>query len=177
MGYAVSWLAVRRDTESSVLSALDLEKTSKTEEVPESEWSTTRVPDWLVIWSNSCQPKRFRHVESKLHGEVVVCDVEEHVMFCSVAAFNNGTLNWRITHDAQQGNDHLLVEGQPPEVLSQIRMEQFAHVEEDRDVDFIFDIPIRVAHEVVGFRHDGPSPAAFEVLQATSGNRPKWKFW
>jgi hypothetical protein len=112
MGYAVSWLAIRGNTESSVLASLGLEKTGETEEVPESGWSITRVRDWLVIWSNSCQPKRFCDAGAKLHGEVVMCDVEEHVMFSSVAAFNNGTVSWCITHDAQQAIDHLLVEGQ-----------------------------------------------------------------
>ena len=177
MGYAVSWLAIRGNTESSVLASLGLEKTGETEAVPESDWSTTRVGDWLVIWSNSCQPKRFGDSAAKLHGEVVICDVEEHVMFSSVATFNNGTVSWRVTHDAQQADDHLLIEGQPPESFARIQTEQFARVGEDREVDFIFDIPVRVAQERVGFRHDAASSASFEVLRVTSGNKPKWKFW
>ena len=98
-------------------------------------------------------------------------------MFSSVAFFNTGTLSWRITHDAQEANDHLRVEGQPPASLAHIQAEQLARVGEDREVDFIFDIPVRVAQETVGFRHDGASSAAFEVLRVTSGNKSKWKLW
>lgn len=177
MGFGVSWLAIRGNTESTVLASLGMEKTGETEEVPESDSSTTRVRDWMVICSNSCQPRRFRDAGSKLKGEVVICDVEEHVMFSSVAVFKNGTVIWRIVHDAQQANDHLLVEGNPPDSLARIQCEQYMRGKEDRDVDFIFDIPIRVAQELVGFRHDEAAKRSFEVLRATSGNKLRWKFW
>ena len=177
IGIGVSWLAIRGNTENTVLASLGLEKTGETEEVLENDWSTTRVRDWMVICSNSFGPRRFRDAVSKLSGEVVICDVEEHVMFSSVVDFKNCTVIWRIVHDAQQANDHLLVEGNPPKSLARIQCEQYTRVKDDRDVDFIFDIPIRVAHEVVGFRHDEKVERAFEVLRATSGNKPKWKFW
>lgn len=45
MGCAVSWLVIRGNTESSVLSSLGLERTGETEGIPESDWSTTRVRD------------------------------------------------------------------------------------------------------------------------------------
>jgi hypothetical protein len=48
---------------------------------------------------------------------------------------------------------------------------------EDREVDFIFDIPIRVAQELVGFRHDEAVDRTFEVLRSAAGSKPKWKFW
>ena len=55
MGYAVSWLAIRGNTETSMLASLALEKTGETEEIAESDWSATRGREWLVVWSNSCQ--------------------------------------------------------------------------------------------------------------------------
>jgi len=177
VGYAISWLAVRADSEHSVLASLGLEKTGETEEVPDSNWSATRVRDWVVIWSNSYEPRRFRGAGSKLNEEVIICDVEEHVMFVSVAAFKNGTMNWRVVHDAQQAPNHLEIEGTPPESFARIQREQFARVSEDREVDFIFDIPVRLAQELVGFRHDGELSTAFEILRDTSGSKPTWKFW
>ena len=64
-------------------------------------------------------------------------------MYASAAAFKDGNLSWRIVHDAQQASDHLSLEGAPPKSLPKIQPEQFARVSEDREVDFIFDIPIR----------------------------------
>ena len=98
-------------------------------------------------------------------------------MFVSVAAFKNGTMSWRIVHDAQQAPNHLAIEGTPPESFARIQKEQFARMNEDHEVDLIFDIRVRLAQELVGFRHDGASSASFEVLRVTSGNKPRWKFW
>ncbi len=177
MGFAISWLAVRSNTEASALSVLGLEKTGETEEIPESDWCSTRLGEWTIVWSNSCGPAGFRDAPSKLKGEVIVCDVEEHVMFVSACAFKDGVLDWRVVHDAQKAQDHLTVEGTPPESFVHIRAEEFAHVGEDPDVDFIFEIPVRMAQEVVGFRHDQDSGTVFDILRVTSQPKPKWKFW
>src|SRR6266700_164787 len=177
MGFAISWLAVRDSKENAPLDVLGLEKTGETEEIPESEWSTTQIGDWTVVWSDRFEPKKFRDATSKLKGEVIVCDVEEHVMYASVAAFKDSNQSWRIVHDAQQASDHLLLEGSPPQSLPKIQTEQFARVSEDREVDFIFDIPIRVAQELVGFRHDQAVEGTFEVLRSAAGSKSKWKLW
>ena len=98
MGYAISWLAARGSSEAAILSVLRLEKTGHSEEIPESDWCSTQIGEWVLIWSNSCQPKRFADAADRLAGTVVRCDVEEHVMFSSAAAFLNGSLKWRVEH-------------------------------------------------------------------------------
>jgi hypothetical protein len=177
MGYAISWLAIRGSSEPAVLAALGLEKTGEKEKenVPESDWCSTQVGEWIVIWSNSFEPARFVDAASRMKGEAVICDVEEHVMFVSVTAFEGGVPSWRIVHDAQQGRDHLTVEGKPPESLARIQAEEFARVSKDGEVDFVFEIPIRMAIEVVGFRHDADSATAFETLRLVSEPKAWWR--
>jgi len=99
-------------------------------------------------------------------------------MFVSASAFSDGALSWRIVHDAQKARDHLAIEGKPPESFDRIRAEELARVNQDHEVDFIFEIPVRMAQEVIGFRHDaGPTPV-FNILRAVaSETKPKWKFW
>lgn len=174
MGFSISWMAVRDDNDTSVLASLGLEKTGETEESPGKHWCGTRVGEWTVVWSNSYEPARFRGAPSKLRGQVLICDVEEHVMCASTSAFNDGIPSWRIVHDAQQAQDHLAIAGTPPESLVRIRAEPFARVSEDPEVDRIFDIPLRVAKEVAGFRHDEKYGSAFDILRVTN---PRWKFW
>jgi len=179
MGYAISWLAVRGTSESDVLAALGLEKTEHVEKggVPEGEWCSARLGQWTLVWSDSFEPARFTKAVPKLKGEMVICSVEEHVMFISAAAFVDGLLSWRIIHDAQQGANHLSVEGNPPAAFARIQAEEFARAKEADDVDYVFEIPARTAQEVVGFRHDAKSTAAFENLQVISKPKPWWKFW
>jgi hypothetical protein len=177
MGYSISWLAVRDTPEESVLAALGLEKTGEAEEGPKSRWCSKRVNQWTVAWSNSFQPWRFRNAASKFTGEVVVFAVEEHVMFASAAAFSDGRLRWRVAHDEQEARDHLAVEGNPPQSLKHIQAEQLARMPEDPEVNFVIEIPVRLAQEVVGFRYEEGSEGVFDVLRVSSGTRPKWKFW
>ena len=174
MGYAISWLAVRNRAQESVLASIGLVKTGQTEEIPESDWCSKQVGEWTVVWSNSFQPSKFRNAAAKIKGEVVVFDIEEHVMFASVSAFHDGHPSWRIEHDAQESADHLSVEGNPPECLDRIRAEQFARVPEDPEVDFVIDIPVRIAQEAVGFRYDEALNATFDVCSET---KSKWSFW
>jgi hypothetical protein len=179
MGFSISWLAVRNNAvgdndETYVLASLGLEKIGATEEFPGKHWCSTRGGEWTVVWSNSYEPARFRGAPSKLRGEVLVCDVEEHVMYASTSAFNDGVLSWRIIHDAQRAPDHLAIKGTPPESFARIRAEQFARVSEDLEVDRIFDIPLRMAKELVGFRHDEEHDSIFDILRVT---KPRWKFW
>lgn len=177
MGYAISWLAIRGSTEPAILAALGLAKTGETEEVPESDWCSNRVGEWILIWSNSLGSDKFLNAASKLENELVICEVEEHVMCASATALIGGVTSWRIVHDAQQARDHLTVEGSPPASLARIQVEEFARAKEDREVDFIFEIPVRVAQEVVGFRHDADAATPFETLRLTSKAKPWWKFW
>src|SRR5437764_12202621 len=98
-------------------------------------------------------------------------------MYASTSAFNDGSLIWRIVHDAQQAQEHLAIIGKPPDSLSRIQAEQFAQIDEDGAVDFIFEVPTRMAQQVVGFKHDETSVIVFDVLRDTSKPKPKWKFW
>jgi hypothetical protein len=174
MGFSISWLAVRSNNDTAVLASLGLEKTGETDKSPGKHWCSTRVGEWTVVWSNSYEPARFRGAPSKLRGEVLVCDVEEHVMCTSTSAFNDGILSWRVVHDAQQAQDHLAITGTLPESLARIRAEPFARVSEDLEVDRIFEIPIRMAKEVTGFRHDEKYASVFDIVRVT---KTRWKFW
>ena len=81
-------------------------------------------------------------------------------------------MKWSVTHDAQQGRDHLATVGElPPEfnsILSQLRARQQLADKSKRRVDFIFDVPVELARSIVGYRYDrdvpGISGKAFEVL-------------
>jgi hypothetical protein len=180
MGCAISWLAMRGSMESAVLTALGLEKTGETEEIPNTRWSTTHIGEWILIWSPSFGTGRFRKAASKLKSEAVICDLEEHVMFSAASGYSSGTLTWRIVHEAQQGLDHLAVEGRPPDSLARIEAlarteaEEFARARPDHKVDVAFDVPVRVAQEIVGFRYDQETGTVWKVLRKT---KPWWRFW
>jgi hypothetical protein len=72
--------------------------------------------------------------------------------------WKDGRQLWSVSHDGSDGGDQLAVEGQLPDVFEELRHEaEAAQAESDKEgggVDFVFDIPLDLAAELTGFRHD-----------------------
>jgi hypothetical protein len=86
--------------------------------------------------------------------EVIACFVEEHVMVSRAAGWKNGQQIWSVTHDAQESDRHLKVEGEPPVGFAAIRDRLTKQQEEDDGADFIFNIPVDLAKELTGYTHE-----------------------
>lgn len=161
MGYAITWCAVREEAADRLLSHLGLAATGETEEDPESRFSTARLTTgWRLIWSNNygC-PILTKRIPAFSGGhEVVVCQIEEHVMASSAELWVSGNRKWWISHEGEGGPKGLDTEGELPQCFTSIReqMEDVQRAEggDDADVDYIFEIPLKVSQAVVGFKHD-----------------------
>jgi len=123
-------------------------------------------------------------------GETIACSIEEHVMVSVAEGWISGTRSWSIGHDAQNGMFDLSSSGNLPAHYEGIKTElisqQNAEGGDDADVDYIFDIPLQVAEQICGYKHDEdsspwvpPGPVAF-TKSGTSrapGGKPWWKVW
>lgn len=182
MGFAITWCAVREEYAQNVLDELGVSPTGAKEEFPESLMSTAKLSTgWRVIWYNAygCPLLRSKDL-AKLSQDhdVLMCMVEEHVMASSSELWSSGHRNWWIAHEGGNGPQGLSTEGALPECFVPIRSAledaQGAAGGKDADVDYIFDIPLKVAQCIVGFKHDEDCPHLtedqFVVLAET---RPK----
>lgn len=178
MGFAITWCAVREDGAHKLLEQLGLSPTGETEEFPESLISAAKLDTgWRVIWYNEygcpfLRPEDLRVVSND--QEIVMCLVEEHVMASSSELWRGGKRAWWISHEGEDGPKGLSVEGDPPECFASIRREmeeaQRAEGGDDAGVDYIFDIPLKVAQTLVGFKHD-QSEEQFTVLSRSAPKR------
>ncbi len=78
-------------------------------------------------------------------------------MVSAASCWRDGRQLWKVTHDAQDplGLEHLAIEGAPPPELTRIHTEALQELRADPDpCDYLFDVPVNLAAEVVGFRHD-----------------------
>ena len=161
MGYAITWCAVREEAADQLLTHLGLSATGKTEEDPESRFSTIKLTTgWRLLWSNDygC-PLLTKRLPTFSGGhEVVLCQIEEHVMASSAEVWENGRRKWWVSHEGENGPKGLLAEGELPQCFASIREEmenaQRSEGGDDADVDLIFEIPLKVAQVLVGFKHD-----------------------
>lgn len=193
MGYSLSWLAVRGKSSQAVRDELGFCPTGEREEIPEADLSAVEMPSgWYLIVSNRSEQVASDAAMRRLSSsgcELVTCFVEEHVMVSRATAWTGGQLRWSVTHDAQKGRAHLESQGDLPPAfsaaLSQLKAKQQDADANKQQVDFIFDVPVELAHNVVGYRYDRDVPGlkgkVFEVLAGavpeSSGPPTKPSFW
>jgi hypothetical protein len=103
---------------------------------------------------------------------VLSCFLEEHVMYSSVSAWENGAEKWSVIHDCNLGLAHLERTGSLPPEIDRITAEQIAMQEsaggDNAGVDYVFDVPIAAMGYYTGFRHDCANPEieySFERLE------------
>jgi hypothetical protein len=189
MGFSLSWAAVRGGTPQSVHEALSLRSTGTREEIPESDITGAELPGgWYLVVSNRDGLRLTEDIAlghlSRV-GEVVMCFVEEHVMCSFAACWRDGQRVWSVYHDAQSGIENLDVKGEPPTsfvgIRDRLRSEQAAAGGKRAGVDYIFDIPVELAHSLTGYRHDHVISAlatdAFEVLVSTTTASERRSWW
>jgi hypothetical protein len=166
MGFSITWVAVREQAAPKLMERLALTPTGKTEEFPESLISTATLDTgWRVIWYNKYHCPFLRPEDlgdlSK-HQDVLLCLVEEHVMASSSEFWSAGRRVWWISHEGEDGPKGLATDGDLPECFASVRREleeaQRNDGGDDADVDHIFEIPLKVAQSLVGFKHDEDCP-------------------
>ena len=188
MSYALSWVAVRTDSPQAVQDALELRDTGEREDLPESEIAGAVLPGgWYMVVSNRDKLKlESEEVLGRLSriGEIVMCRVEEHVMYSSAACWRDGRRVWTVCHKGDREMEHLEVKGEPPgsfgAIRDRMRSQQAAEGGDKAEVDYIFEIPVELALSLTGYRHDIEIPAlgknAFEVL-VTTKTTPERTWW
>ena len=83
-------------------------------------------------------------------------------MVSSAANWKDGVQVWSVTHDTQQGDRHLDVQGALPVAFPAIRDRLTEEQQKDDGVDFIFNIPVDLAKEMTGYSHEERPPITFD---------------
>jgi hypothetical protein len=129
---------------------------------------------WTILWA---QDETFgagaRDWIEQLSNEadIVHCEVNETVMWCSAEYWSGGRSRWKATHRGD-GDDRfdLTVEGDLPPGFAEIRDRHFqAQRDDGEDVDHVFEIPLELARSIIDYRHEDYLEAddvdAFLVLE------------
>jgi hypothetical protein len=79
-------------------------------------------------------------------------------MASAAYAYENGQKTWAVTHESEQGRRHLAEHGDLPEIYAGVRSQLLAEQDEmdanSEPVDCVWDIPVTLAYELCGYRHD-----------------------
>ncbi len=182
MGYSLSWIAVQRRPADGIKEFFGLKNTGKYGQYGKHKLVGRELDDgWYLLIANRCDDKIIRDENlAKLSGgcQVVACSIEEHVMFSSSALWKDGKKIWSVRHNGEEDHSDITEQGILPASYSVLKnqaiAEQKVESNEDMRVDHLFDLPLLLAKQLVGFKHDEALPKipqdSYEVFE--DGNRP-----
>ena len=176
MGFAITWFAVPEQHAADLLKQLQLTPTGEKQDIPEAPIAYAHLnTGWAILWFGQydCPVFGDRELASiSSRYDIIRCLVEEHVMASSVEFWSGGRQQWWISHQGEDGPKGLEVTGSVPDSLKTVRakMEEAQRAEggDDAEVDYIFEIPLKIAQGLAGFKHDEVCDCVFEVLERSS---------
>jgi hypothetical protein len=161
MSFSLVWFAAQGIGKDAFLERAQFEDTGEVDEYFEHDHSGGELPDgWYVILSNEMgllEPAKL--AKWSAGARVVAVAIHEGSMNSLATEWRDGKQVWSVSHDGSEGGEQLDVEGQLPEVFAELQHEATAAQaeaggEEGEGVNFVFDIPLDLAAEITGFRHD-----------------------
>lgn len=173
MGFALAWIAVQGVSKDEFLERAGFDDTGEVDEYFEEEHSGGELPgNWYVVVTSDLGLIEAGKLASwSAGGRLVAVVVHEDAMNALATEWRDGRQVWSVSHDGAEGGDTLEVEGQLPDVFEELRLEAMAVQAESagQGVNFVFDVPLDLAAEVTGFRHDelgfDDDVAPFTVLE------------
>ena len=187
MGYSIGWLAVRTSDPEAVYRSLQVRPTDKTDEHFDTPLAGVPLKTgWVLLVAQASERLIAPQILASVSAEwdCVACLVEEHVMASSATFWSGGAEVWSIAHDADKGILHIDATGQLPDSFVAVRDEtmreqQAEDTAGEGDVDHIFDIPLLIAKELTGFKHDDQRDQALMATTpvALIDDAPKKRGW
>jgi hypothetical protein len=160
MGFSLAWFAAQGIDRDTFLERAGFVDTNEVDEYFEQDHSGGELPGgWYVIVSSDLGLVAPDKLGQWSAGCRLVAAVEHEGSMNSLATeWQDGRQIWSVSHDGSEGGDQLAVEGKLPDVFEELKHEaDAAQTESEREgggVDFVFDIPLDLAAEITGFRHD-----------------------
>jgi hypothetical protein len=168
MGARLNWLAVESADTSELLTRLGLAARGIASEESGAPLACAEFPGgWLVLVSTDMGLDLDRmSASASAESLVLACEIEEHVMVSRLRGFRGGAQVWSITHDPDVDPHGASVEGEPPP-FADLRATLAAEQAKDADgeVDYMFDLPVRLGQRLCGYAHDEIMPVVWTILE------------
>jgi len=173
MGYSLSWIAVKGRSSKELQQVLGFRSTGRHGNYGEHTLVGRQLRDgWHLLIANTCddriaQNTTLAHLSKGC--QAVACSIEEHVMFSSCAFWNEGKKVWSVKHRGDRGVFDVVKSGNVPANYSLLKSEliemQRSEGDENAGVDHVFELPLQLAKQLVGFKHDEELSGSYEILE------------
>jgi hypothetical protein len=168
VGFSTSWFGFRGCGIKEVAALVGREVGSSSEDFDAPINAFCSDKNWGFIILDCCTfpnpPDSDLSVFSQ-GKEMVVVHIEEHTMFARAELWSDGNNIWRIWHSGDENVMDLHTTGDLPTSFEPLKQQAFSRQVKESDVDCVFDLPLDLAAELTGFRHDeGPPDRLFYEL-------------
>ncbi|RWD64640.1 MAG: hypothetical protein EOS36_09470 [Mesorhizobium sp.] len=170
MGFSISWFGLRGYgiKEAAALFGREIGGTSEDFDAPVNAYGSDK--NWAIIILGYCSfpnpPDSYLSAFSQ-GREMVVVHIEEQTMFARAELWSSGKNIWRVSHSGDKDVRDIHTTGDLPASFESLRQQAFSKQDKESDVDYVFDIPLDLAAELTGFRHDegAPDRVFFELVE------------
>lgn len=185
MGISLAWVAVESLPVDEAFRRLLLARTGEPCEFQRVAASSHPLPDnWHLVAAMGCDHRVVRPESMATLSagcRAVACSVEEHVNFASTELWSDGQRTWHVQHEGDQDVENMSYAGSPPPRFFELLSTVESGDSENLEGHFHMDIPLLLAKEITGFRHDECNPnidsTPFERLIDLAPKRPWWRVW
>lgn len=173
---ARTWLAVRRKAPEAVCAALGLRAGMAVTRPRRFALEGAAASGWFLIVGDGRDHRLIQEPVLTLLSadcEVLTCTVDEPNLFSAATGWTHGRRLWSVSYDGDAQPGDVVAEGDLPVTFAIIRQDHVtkSQAEDAGDLllDPLFEIPIALVRNAVGYRPDEPSPAfdgRFVLLEA-----------
>jgi hypothetical protein len=185
MGISLSWVAVEALPVDEALARLSLGGTAKNCTYPFYGVASHPLPgNWFLVAAARCDHRVANATSMTALSKgcrAIACAIEEHVNFASTELWEDGARIWHVQHQGDEDSENITAVGQLPQRFHELLATVESENSENLDGHFHMDIPLILAKEVAGFRHDESTPefdgVPFEELTDLQVKSRWWKPW
>ena len=185
MGASLSWVAVEALTSEEVLNRLSLTRTSTQPVYPFKGIAChTLEGGWFLVVAGRCDHKMIKPANMSLLSKgcrAVACSIEEHVNFARAELWKDGVCIWHVQHQGDEDSENMSSDGQVPQRFHDLLATAEPEDSESLDGHFHMDIPLLLAKELCGFRHDEANTefdsTPYVGLTERKPKRSWWRLW
>lgn len=165
MGYSISWLAVHNKP-TNLLKTLRLLDTRIPCAPGMSKYVGASLPNgWYVIVADEFEHEWLPDLENISQDCLLVgCTARESANASRAFLYRESMLKWEVAHVLDEGRDHLSVVGNAPPSTSAL-MSAARQEAQAKGHDAVFSVPLMLAYETCGFRHDQHQALQFTQLE------------
>ena len=154
MGINLAWLAIEGADRNELLARLGLEEAGDASNELTAKYACAESPaGWFILTTKDSDRAFEKALEVASSGRLAIAgQIVETVSASHARAVRDGVQLWSVLRDPDKDLDGLVIEGEPPRDLAEIRERLEKAQAADDHTEYMMEAPIELAERICGYR-------------------------